>query len=223
MRALLVPLVLVTLSATDVPKEMDGLPLAFSEDFESGAEKWVQTDPNAWKVVEDEGDKAYSLHQQSDYEPKVRSPKNIARIKDLDVSDFVLEARMKQTGREYGHRDMCIFFGYQDPTHFYYVHLATKADAHANSIFLVNDAPRVSIAQERTDGTDWGTGYHTIRIERDASAGTIAVYYDDMSKPVMKTTDKTFTHGGIGFGSFDDTGMIDDVRIWGKPAAPTTK
>jgi hypothetical protein len=117
---------------------------------------------------------------------------------------------------------MCIFFGYQDPSHFYYVHLATKADAHANSIFLVNGEPRVSIAQERTDGTDWGTGYHTIRIERDTKEGTVVVYYDDMTTPVMKTTDKTFLHGGIGFGSFDDTGNIDNVRIWGKAAGKST-
>jgi hypothetical protein len=207
----------------DIPKEVNGLPLLFSEDFEHGAEKWTQTDPAAWKVIEDEGSHVYSQHQQSNYEPEVRSPLNIARIKDLDTGDVVIEARMKQTGKEYGHRDMCIFFGYQDPTHFYYVHLATKADEHANSIFLVNGAPRVSIAQERTQGTDWATGYQTVRIERNTKEGTIAVYFNDMTKPVMKTTDKTFLHGGIGFGTFDDTGNIDDVRIWGKPAEPSKK
>lgn len=204
--------------AGEVPAEVNGMPLVFSEDFESGSDRWIATDSKAWKVVEENGNRVFALHAQSDYEPPVRSPKNIARIKDLVVGDFVLEARMKQTGREYGHRDMCIFFGYQDPSHFYYVHLATKADAHANSIFLVNGEPRVSIAHERTDGTDWGAGYHTIRIERDTKEGTIVVYYDDMTKPVMKTTDRTFLQGGIGFGSFDDTGNIDDVRIWGKAA-----
>jgi len=209
-------LAVVAAAVAEPAKEMKGLPLLLSEDFETGAERWTQTDPAAWKITVDEGNKVYTLHQQSAYEPPVRSPKNIARIKDVVVGDFVLEARMKQTGREYGHRDMCIFFGYQDPSHFYYVHLATKADEHANSIFLVNNAPRVSIATERTDGTDWGTGYHTIRIERDTKEGTIAVYYDDMTKRVMKTTDKTFLEGGIGFGSFDDTGNIDDVRIWAK-------
>lgn len=205
-------------AAADVPKAMKGLPLIFSDDFEHGAEKWTQTDPDAWKIVEDNGGHVYSQFQQSKYEPPFRSPLNIARVKDLDAADFVVEARMKQTGREYGHRDMCIFFGYQDPSHFYYVHLATKADEHANSIFLVNGAPRVSIAQERTQGTDWGAGYQTVRIERDVKAGTILVYFNDMTKPVMKTTDKTFLHGGIGFGTFDDTGNIDDVRIWAKPA-----
>lgn len=207
-----------TARAGEVPSEVNGMPLIFFEDFESGSDRWIATDSKAWKVVEEDGNRVFALHAQSDYEPPVRSPKNIARVKDLVVGDFVLEARMKQTGREYGHRDMCIFFGYQDPSRFYYVHLATKADAHANSIFLVNGEPRVSIAHERTDGTDWGAGYHTIRIERDTKEGTIVVYYDDMTKPVMKTTDRTFLQGGIGFGSFDDTGNIDDVRLWGKAA-----
>ena len=203
---------------TAVPKEMKGLPLVYSDTFDQGAENWVETDANAWQVVEEDGNKVFSLFQASTYEPPVRSPLNIARIKDLSVSDCVIEARMKQTGREYGHRDMCIIFGYQDSSHFYYVHLATKADEHANSIFLVNGQPRVSIAQERTDGTKWTDAYHHVRIERDTASGTILVFFDDMTKPVMKTVDKTFLTGGIGFGSFDDTGNIDDVRVWGKKA-----
>lgn len=206
-----------TMAAEDIPNEVNGMPLVFRADFEDGrADGWVMTDPKAWKINVEDGNHVLSQFAPSDYSPPVRSPVNIARIDGLEVGDFVLEARMKQTGKEYGHRDMCIFFGYNDPSHFYYVHLATKADDHANSIFLVNGAPRVSIAQERTQGTDWATGYHTVRIERDTNAGTILVYFDDMSKPVMKTVDKTFLSGGIGFGTFDDTGNIDDVRIWGK-------
>jgi hypothetical protein len=199
-----------------VRQSFNGLPLVFSEDFESGAGRWVQTDAKAWKVVEEEGNHVYSQFQKSHYEPPVRSPLNRALVKDVQVADFVLQARMKQTGKEYGHRDMCIFFGYQDPSHFYYVHIATKADAHANSIFIVNGEPRVSIATERTDGTDWGTGYHDVRIVRNCTTGAIEVYYDDMDTPIMRAKDNTFKTGRIGIGSFDDTGQIDDVRLWGK-------
>ena len=193
----------------------NGLPLVCFEDFESGAGRWTQTDADAWKIVIEDGNHVYSQYQRSQYEPPVRSPYNMALVKDLQVDDFVLQARMKQTGKEYGHRDMCIFFGYQDPAHFYYVHIATKADAHANSIFLVNGQPRVSIADERTEGTDWGTGYHDVRVVRDCSTGAIEVYYDDMDKPIMRANDDTFMTGRIGFGSFDDTGNIDDIMVWG--------
>lgn len=206
-----------TESAADIPKTMNDLPLVFHEDFAGGSDRWVMTDPNAWAVEDESGNKVLHLKAQSAYEPPVRSPKNIARVKDLDVSDFVLEVRMKQTGKEYGHRDMCVFFGYTDPAHFYYVHMATKADEHANSVFLVNGEPRVSIADKRTDGTDWGQNvYHTVRIIRNTETGVILVFFNDMETPIMKAEDKTFLSGGIGFGSFDDTGKIDDVTLWAK-------
>lgn len=196
--------------------EKANLPLVFFDDFESGAGRWTQTDPNAWKVTSTGKGCVYTLFQQSKYEPPVRSPFNIARIKDLSVSDFVVQARMEQTSKEYAHRDMVVVFGYQDPSHFYYVHIATKADEVAHSILIVNGTPRVSIVKERTEGVDWGTGFHDVRVVRNAASGSIEVFFDNMDKPVMRAEDKTFLSGGIGFGSFDDTGNIDDVIVWGK-------
>ena len=199
------------------PAEFAGMPLVFHDDFEDGRANWVATDENAWELTEDDGDTVFSLVRGSQYEPPYRSPLNIARVRDVVVTDFVLDAEMKQTGKDYGHRDMCIFFGYQDPAHFYYVHIATKADSSANSIFIVDAAERTSIASERTDGTDWGRDeYHKVRVTRNIESGDIAVYYDDMDKPIMKACDKTFLWGTVGFGSFDDTGNIDNVCLWGK-------
>ena len=203
------------------PAEMKGLPLlhfeAFEKDPAETLNQWKPTDPKAWAIVETEQGHAYALQGKSDYNPPVRSPLNISLLSTLDVTDFVLQADMKQTGTEYGHRDMCIFFGYQDPSHFYYVHIATKADEHANSVFIVNNEPRLSIARERTDGTDWGSGvYHKVRVERDCTSGSIKVFFDDMSKPIMAAEDKTFLYGKVGFGSFDDTGIVDNVTLWGK-------
>lgn len=204
-------------SAAGAPRTMMGLPLVFEDDFESGnADRWEPTDPNAWKVARVDGNHVYWLFRASKYRPKVRSPYGIAWVKGLSLSDFVLEARLRQTGKEYGHRDMCLFFGRQDPEHFYYVHIATKADAHANSIFIVNGKPRVSIAEKRTTGTLWGKTWHTVRLVRKVADGTIAVYFDNMEKPIMIAHDKTFVSGTVGVGSFDDVGMVDDFRVWGK-------
>jgi hypothetical protein len=194
------------------------LPLVYENDFEKGIDGFEMTDAGAWASFEDDTShsKVLALTGASKYEPPVRSPLNIARVKGVAVSDFVLEVDVRQTGKEYGHRDMCFFLGYEDPSHFYYVHLATKADDHANSIFIVNGAPRLSIAKERTDGTDWGSGWHKIRITRDATSGVVEVFFDDMAKPVMRATDLTFPAGQIGFGSFDDVGNFDNVRLFGK-------
>jgi hypothetical protein len=53
-----------------------------------------------------------------------------------------------------------------------------------------------------------------MRLVRKPSEGVTLVYFDDMTKPIMRADDKTFQIGCIGFGSFDDTGMMDNIRIW---------
>jgi hypothetical protein len=118
---------------------------------------------------------------------------------------------------------MCLFFGFQQPGQFYYTHIATKADPNAHNIFIVNDKPRTNIAKSTTEGVNWGLNvWHKVRLERKVADGTIKVYFDDMIHPIMIAQDKTFGEGYIGFGSFDDTGKVDNVKIWG-PALGAAK
>lgn len=192
--------------------------LLYEQDFSSSTAiyDFEMTDSEAWKV--DSGaESALTLFGKSNYKARVRSPFNIALLKEIWVGDFILEADLSQSGREYGHRDLCLFFSAKDPTNFYYVHMATKADDYANNIFLVNDAPRVKIASKTTDGTDWGAtnSWHKVRIERTVADGMIKVFFDDMKTPIMEASDTHFDVGRIGFGSFDDTGRFDNIRIWG--------
>jgi hypothetical protein len=194
------------------------LPLLLSEDFEKGADRWEVTDGNAWKLVRTPKGSFFSQFQQSKYTPPYRSPLNIALLKDVVVGDFVLTARVQSTARDYPHRDMCLFFGYQDSSHFYYVHLGQRADDHANQIFIVNKAARSKISTRSTEGTRWDNEWHTARIVRRVRDGTIEVYFDDMKVPVMTATDRTFAAGRIGLGSFDDTGNWDDIQLWGLKA-----
>jgi hypothetical protein len=214
-------------SATEVPR---GYKLLYEQNFDQGPDKgesspaasgFLMTDPKAWAISKEENGHALELVTQSKYNPAFRSPFNIALIKGKSFGDFVLEADLKQTGKEYGHRDMCLFFGFQDASHFYYVHMASKADDHAHNIFIVNDAPRLKIARTTTGGIHWGADlWHKVRLERKVSDGTVKVYFDDMTLPIMTAEDKTFGAGFIGFGSFDDTGKIDNIRIWGPELAP---
>ena len=113
---------------------------------------------------------------------------------------------------------MCVVFGYQDPAHFYYVHFGKTTDDHANQIFIVNGALRVKISTKTSKGTPWDDAWHRVKIVRRVADGTIQVYYDDMKKPVMTSTDKTFTWGRIGVGSFDDTGNWSDIKVHGARA-----
>src|SRR5437016_973999 len=94
--------------------------LLFEDDFTKGADRWQPTDAKAWKVIDAKEGKAFSQFKQSKYKPPFRSPLNFALIKDAIVGDFVLEAKVQSTARDYPHRDMCLFFGYQGPAKFYY-------------------------------------------------------------------------------------------------------
>lgn len=192
--------------------------LMFEADFEDGSlDEWQATDPSAWRIEEEpDGGKVLALFGESNYQPEVRSPFNINLIKGIEIGSFVLELKLKSTTEDYNHRDLCLFFGYQDPSHFYYVHLGKTADPHANSIFIVDGKPRVSIATTRSDGTDWDEKWHRVRLVRDLEKGTIEVYFDDMNQPIMTAKHDRFASGRIGVGSFDDTGQFDDIRLWTK-------
>ena len=192
------------------------LPLVFETDFENGKlDAWQATDSAAWRIEETLGGKVLALFGKSNYKPEVRSPLNINMIRDVTVSSFVLELKMLSTTKDYAHRDLCLLFGHQDPSHFYYVHIANKSDAHSNSIFIVDGKPRVSIAKTRTAGTKWDDNWHTVRLVRDVKKGTIEIFYDDRPAPIMTAVDDTFKWGKVGVGSFDDTGQFDNLCLWG--------
>ncbi|MBN1123895.1 MAG: hypothetical protein JXA82_02730 [Sedimentisphaerales bacterium] len=207
---------------TQEPQIPIGFEPAYQQSFDTADSigDFTFTDPSKW-LLNDKGNGSKSLEftGASDYTPPVRSPLTFGLIRGLKFGDFVLEADLLQTGEEYGHRDMCIIFGFQDPSHFYYVHMATKADANAHNIFIVNGAPRTNIAQKTTEGIDWGQEvWHKVRLERNIASGLIHVFYDDMTEPIMIAQDMTLGQGLIGFGSFDDSGRIDNIQIW----APVT-
>lgn len=212
MRSFLIMLLVTSMSLAADKAEY---PLLVSEDFEKGAERWQPTDPKAWKIDKTEKGQVYNQHKKSKYKPPHRSPFNISLLKELTVSNFTLHADLQSTIKDYGHRDMCLFFGFQNPGHFYYVHLGKKTDDHANQIFIVNGKARTKISTKTTPGTNWDDDWHKVKIVRNVETGSIEVYFDNMKKPVMTATDKTFTHGQVGVGSFDDTGRWDNIKLFG--------
>lgn len=195
----------------------EDLPLVYEETFENGADHWQPTDPAGWKIKKTERGNVFSqFEKSSQYKPPHRSPFHIALLKDVVVGDFVLQTKVLSTHADYGHRDVCLVFGYQDAAHFYYVHLGKKTDDHANQIFIVNNAPRTKISLRTTPGTNWDDRWHDVKIVRTVRDGTIAIYFDDMDTPVMVAKDTTFTWGQVGVGSFDDTSDWDDFRLRGR-------
>ncbi|MCA9055960.1 MAG: hypothetical protein KDA75_19140 [Planctomycetaceae bacterium] len=211
--------VLLAFSLSEVSVADDSpWPLLFQDDFESGLTHWRSPDPAAFRITADGDGHVLDQFQQSQVLTPVRSPFNRAVVKDVVVGSFQMDVKFKSTARDYPHRSLCLFFGYQDPAHLYYVHFGQRTDDHANQIFIVNDAPRVKISTQTTPGTPWDGEWHHARITRNVETGEINIYFDDLGKPVMTAVDKTFPWGRVGVGSFDDTGLFDDFTLHGEVA-----
>ena len=209
-------MITIALTATTVLAE-ENWPIVYKTDFENGAAEWSPTDAAAWKLRKTQKGVVYSQFvKRSKYEPPHRSPYNISLLKTPIVGSFQLDVDVLSTHEDYGHRDCCLFFGYQNRANFYYVHLGKKTDDHANQIFIVKDAPRTKISTKTTAGTNWDSKWHHVRIIRSADTGKIQVYFDDMETPIMEAVNKAFTHGKIGLGSFDDTGDWDNLTLRGE-------
>ena len=200
------------------------LPLLVEEDFSGDLSRWHLSDPvggdSTWKIISDAeqavGNPVLRSQGGSKFEPPHRSPWNIALLKDPVVGNFELSVRVQNTNYEAGdHRDLCVFWGYQDPAHFYYVHLGAKPDPHSCQIFIVNAADRNMISEIKSPGTPWDRGWHDVKVVRDCASGAIKVFFDNMNDPVMTATDQQFTWGRVGIGTFDDNGNFDDFELRG--------
>ena len=77
---------------------------------------FVFSDPNAWKISTANGNDSLELFNQSKYNPKHRSPFNIALLADKVFGDFILDVELQSTVQPYNHQDMCLFFGFEART-----------------------------------------------------------------------------------------------------------
>jgi hypothetical protein len=187
--------------------------VVFEDDFESGLVRWEVLDPETWRIADREGNHTLEITaRESAYAPPVRSPGHVALIKDLELDNFDITFKVRSTKDTGNHRDCCVFFAYNDDQHFYYAHLGAVPDPHSGQIMVVDEAPRLAMTEnERL--TPWDDQWHTVRLTRNADSGSIQVFFDDMTKPHMEVTDKRFTTGRVGIGSFDDQNEFDDVVV----------
>jgi len=194
----------------------EGWTLVYQQDFEShpGLD-FVVSDPAAWRIGDERGNHFLEQFAQSAYTPPYRSPLNIAVLTGPYLGDFVLEVDVQQTGREYAHRDACILFGFQDPAHFLYAHLASSADDNAHQVQLVAAHDRVPVTQHRSFGVAWGEKvWHHVRVERSVEHERVRVFFDHQASPVLEARGEALQEGWIGLGTFDDSARFDNLRLW---------
>jgi len=196
------------------------LQFLFLDDFEGGETRaWEPNFSQNWRVDTEEKSRAFHLLAPGEMGVVV-APSSWAVLKGFDVKSFAFTGQTKcKADPENPHRDMVIIFHFQDPTHFYYVHFSASSDDKHNIIGLVDGKDRVKINMEPAGKTVprlLDNEFHDFQVNYDAESGKILVYMDDMTAPIMTAVDKTFTHGLVGIGSFDDTGCFDNIKLWGR-------
>ncbi|MFC4991318.1 hypothetical protein [Rubritalea tangerina] len=120
-------------------------------------------------------------------------------------------------------RDVCLIFGYQDETHFYYAHLSRNSDGKYHTVLMRVDGDSRTVIHEAIEiGVDKGPlvsskenkRWQNFRVTHRKD-GRIAVYVDDMQVPVLKAKDVTYPVGRLGCGTFDDPAMFKNLRVSG--------
>ncbi|MGL4513215.1 MAG: hypothetical protein ACRCT8_09005 [Lacipirellulaceae bacterium] len=193
---------------------IESLPLVVEESFDQGLRGWRALDPATWRAARDGGLSIVEItSRDSLYSPPQRSPLHVALWDARRLADVDLEVRVKHLDDTGDHRDCCLFFGYQDAAHFYYVHFGAKPDPRAGQVMIVDGADRRPITRNERP-VPWTDGWHTARVTRDLASGAIRVYFD--GAPLMEARDTTFGAGLVGIGSFDDRCAFDRVTVRGR-------
>lgn len=181
--------------------------------------QWQLEDPAAWEWQGEGEATTLMLKKPSQYKPKVRRPFNLAWFGGAEWNSFTLTCEARLDVFNKGNNDVCIAFSGRGESEFYYAHLGETADGVHLQLHVVNQADRKAITTKRAKTLPWKPGHwHPIKLVRDASSGSIKVWFEDQL--VLEASDKTFGKGRIGLGSFDDLGAFRKVTITAASAEP---
>ncbi|MGW2051329.1 PQQ-dependent sugar dehydrogenase [Streptomyces sp. NPDC001858] len=182
-----------------------------------GGRNWAPVTPTKWQFPGREAVLAEAGVQR----PGPRRPFEYAVLTaGPEHGDVRIDAEVRiDTPVEITNRDVIIVFDHQSDTKFSYVHLSQDNTIYPhNGIFVVDEADRVRI-DDQWNGTTGAppaitdTAWHKVRVVRCASTGEIAVYVDGSKRPLMTAVDTTLTSGRVGFGSFDNTGRLRNLKV----------
>lgn len=198
-----------------------GYKLVYSQSFAEPASMGdlVLANPTQWK----HDPAGFIASTGASYAPPYRSPFSVAIIKSIKVTSFVMDAEMLQTSPSGdGHRDMVFIWNFLNPSQFYYAHISTAHDGVAHNILIVDNADRTAISTTFTTGYDWGRDvWKKLRVVRNVETGDMSVIdLDAPATPILTANDQKFTDGYVGFGSFDNSGQVRNVKVWAATSTP---
>ena len=217
---MLISLITLTLSSQSIP---DGYILVYQQNFSSDTalKDFRFSSPDSWEIKSLRENRFLECSGRSKYVPGYPSPGIMGIINRQILGEFILEADLMIPRPDQESRDLCLFFSVKDSSRYYYIHLAPQANDSAHGIFLVNKAPRYRVSDWQNAGISWGNQkWHKVRVVRNIVNRSVTVFFDNMKNPVMTSRDPELVMGYLGFGSFDDPGGIDNIKIWAPTSIP---
>lgn len=193
-------------------------------DFETAAlDDWYLVRPDEWTRGVVGGDGVLHLTTGGPIGSEPRRPVKFALFKQACLADFELDVRLKKDVKE-AESDLLVVFGYQDRTHFYYVHFSNDDGNVAvhNGIFKVDGGDRERIGGAGSAPALPDREWHGVKVKRDSRSGSVEVYVDSETTPRFRANDRSLLYGRVGLGSFNDSGMFDDFRVAGRTSGQCT-
>lgn len=189
---------------------------AFSDDFEQGYAAWKPIVPELWELREVDGNHYLALTKPGKLREGVRRPAEYVLYDGHKYQDLTFTAKlMSLRPTTLKGRDAVLIWGWQDDTHFYYVHVSNDANGGTHNVIMkVHGDQRTALQAPKKPEPRLSDGWHTVRVKHTA-AGEMSVWMDDLETPLMTATDTDYPVGMVGLGSFDDNAAFDDVVIEG--------
>jgi len=178
---------------------------------------WEPLAPGHWEITDTSEGSVLHLIENAEQRPPVRRPGMYILSPNGVVSNVMISSKvLTLRPAEVKNRDVCILFGYQDDTHFYYAHVCSSSDDRVHNVIMrVEGTERTRINVESLPEPLLKDGWQTVSVQHMAS-GEIKVRVDGQLN--MTAQDTTYPAGRAGLGSFDDPAMFDDFSI--RPVQP---
>jgi len=188
----------------------------FVDSFAAGLAAWELLTPGSWRIRDEAEAAVLVLAKPGKQRPPVRRPGEYALVKGMEWGDVTLTVKVHTLcPPSVKGRDVCILFGMQDETHFYYAHLCSDSNGRTHNVVMkVAGKKRLAITKEKRPEARLSDSWHTVRVFHGRD-GTIKVWMDDLDTPLMTAFDKSYPGGAVGLGAFDDPAEFDDVQVTG--------
>ena len=190
-------------------------PVSAGESIQALGYTWTVEQSSDWSVEDG------ALRLLNKAEPpagKPRRPTKFALIESKPYHKVTVEAEVKRNGKS-----VILVYGWQDADHYNYAHIssdeALKVRVH-NGMFHVFGGDRLRISVFDGPASLPTQEWTPVKLVFDGDTGLCYVEVNGKRNPSLEAVDSDLRWGRIGFGSFNETGDIRNLKITEQDKVP---